>query len=124
MIDGAVQMGHARNYVTFDIVRRVLEDYFGYSISFVMNVTDVDDKIILRARRNYLLQQYRSEASQLGPDQVRGLPQQLPQKLHMKLEFFIVASIMRHRKRVRPCDLSHTSLTCTGRRCTSLPSQQ
>jgi len=51
-------MGHARNYVTFDIVRRVLEDYFGYSCLFVMNVTDVDDKIILRARRNYLLQQY------------------------------------------------------------------
>jgi cysteinyl-tRNA synthetase len=51
-------MGHARNFVTFDIVRRVLEDYFGYDCLFVMNVTDVDDKIITRARRNYLLQQY------------------------------------------------------------------
>lgn len=57
----AAHMGHARNYVTFDIVRRVLEDYFGYNCLFVMNVTDVDDKIILRARRNYLLQQYRNE---------------------------------------------------------------
>lgn len=54
-------MGHARNYVTFDIVRRVLEDYFGYQCLFVMNVTDVDDKIILRARRNYLLSQYKAE---------------------------------------------------------------
>eukprot|EP00798_Chlamydomonas_sp_ICE-L_P032698 gene32698-biopygen10730 len=50
-------MGHARNYVTFDIIRRVLEDYFGYNILYVMNVTDVDDKIILR--RNYLLAKYK-----------------------------------------------------------------
>lgn len=54
-------MGHARNYLAFDIVRRVLEDYFGYTILYVMNVTDVDDKIILRARRNYLLARYLSE---------------------------------------------------------------
>eukprot|EP00798_Chlamydomonas_sp_ICE-L_P027085 gene27085-biopygen836 len=52
-------MGHARNYVTFDIIRRVLEDYFGYNILYVMNVTDVNDKIIIRARRNYLLAKYK-----------------------------------------------------------------
>ncbi|KAL6747424.1 tRNA synthetases class I (C) catalytic domain-containing protein [Haematococcus lacustris] len=57
----SAHMGHGRNYVTFDIVRRVLEDYFGYNILYVMNVTDVDDKIILRARRNHLLQQFRSQ---------------------------------------------------------------
>lgn len=51
-------IGHARNYVTFDIIRRVLEDYFGYNVTYVMNVTDVDDKIILRARRNYLMEQF------------------------------------------------------------------
>lgn len=48
----------ARYYVTMDILRRVMEDYFGYSIEFVMNVTDVDDKIIRRARLNHLLQNY------------------------------------------------------------------
>lgn len=32
-------MGHARNYLTVDILRRVLEGYFGYNIFFVMNVT-------------------------------------------------------------------------------------
>ena len=53
-------VGHARNYLTFDIIRRVMEDYFGYNCLFVMNVTDVDDKIILRARRNYLIDQYRA----------------------------------------------------------------
>jgi len=57
----SAHMGHARNYVTFDIIRRVMEDYFGYNILYVMNVTDVDDKIILRARRNHLLAAYREE---------------------------------------------------------------
>lgn len=57
----SAHVGHARNYVTFDIVRRILEDYFGYNVVYVMNVTDIDDKIILRARRNYLLDQYKQE---------------------------------------------------------------
>jgi hypothetical protein len=61
----SAHMGHARNYVTFDVIRRVLEDYFGYNILYVMNVTDVDDKIIMRARRNYLLQQYQQEQQDL-----------------------------------------------------------
>lgn len=66
----STHMGHARNYVTFDIVRRILEDYFGYNVQYVMNITDVDDKIILRARRNYLLSQYVAQAT--DPVQVRA----------------------------------------------------
>lgn len=66
----AAHLGHARNYVTFDILRRVMEDYFGYNILFVMNVTDVDDKIILRARRNHLLEQFRKGSGDAGA--VRG----------------------------------------------------
>jgi cysteinyl-tRNA synthetase len=57
----SAHMGHARNYVTFDVLRRVMEDYFGYNILYVMNVTDVDDKIILRARRGYLVDAWRRE---------------------------------------------------------------
>lgn len=53
-------MGHARAYLTFDILRRVLEEYFGYEVEYQMNVTDIDDKIILRARRNKLLADYRA----------------------------------------------------------------
>ena len=34
-----------RNYVTQDIIRRVMTDYFGYDVHFVMNVTDIDDKV-------------------------------------------------------------------------------
>lgn len=54
----SAHLGHARNYLAFDIVRRVMEDYFGYSILYVMNITDVEDKIILRARRNHLMAAY------------------------------------------------------------------
>ncbi|KAG8711525.1 hypothetical protein FRC09_020546 [Ceratobasidium sp. 395] len=48
-------MGHARNYLTQDIIRRILTDYFGYDVHFVMNITDIDDKIIIRARHQYHL---------------------------------------------------------------------
>ncbi|KAI0471767.1 tRNA synthetases class I (C) catalytic domain-containing protein [Xylariaceae sp. FL0804] len=48
-------LGHARNYVSTDIIRRILKYYFGFNIQFVMNFTDVDDKIILKARRQRLL---------------------------------------------------------------------
>lgn len=51
-------MGHARNYVTIDINRRILQDYFNYDVTFVQNVTDIDDKIILKAREEYLLKNY------------------------------------------------------------------
>ncbi|VEU22695.1 DEKNAAC103730 [Brettanomyces naardenensis] len=51
-------MGHARNYVTIDINRRILQDYFNYNVKFVQNVTDIDDKIILKARQEYLFKQY------------------------------------------------------------------
>ena len=54
----AAHLGHARNYLAFDIVRRVLEDYFGYQILYVMNITDIEDKIILRARRNHIMAEY------------------------------------------------------------------
>ncbi|KAJ2720455.1 cysteinyl-tRNA synthetase [Coemansia sp. Benny D115] len=54
-------LGHARNYVTLDILRRIMEDYLNYDVNLVMNITDIDDKIILRARQGYLLQQYRSK---------------------------------------------------------------
>ena len=51
-------MGHARAYMAFDIVRRVLSNYFNYDVLYVMNVTDIDDKIIKRARQNNLYEQY------------------------------------------------------------------
>lgn len=61
-------MGHARNYVTQDIIRRIMTDYFGYDVHFVMNITDVDDKIILRARQNHLVDKFRADNTTLTFD--------------------------------------------------------
>ena len=43
-------LGHARAYLTFDILRKVLESYFGYKVTLVMNITDIDDKIIINSK--------------------------------------------------------------------------
>ena len=32
--------------MTQDILRRIMSDYFGYDVHFVMNVTDIDDKVL------------------------------------------------------------------------------
>jgi len=42
-------IGHARTYISFDVIRRVLSGYFGYDVTFVMNITNIEDKIIKRA---------------------------------------------------------------------------
>ncbi len=41
-------LGHARCYVSFDVIRRYFE-YAGFAVHHVQNFTDVDDKIINRA---------------------------------------------------------------------------
>lgn len=61
----ASHMGHARSYISFDILRRVLTDYFGFNVLYVMNITDIDDKIIKRARQNYLYERYVERTSSL-----------------------------------------------------------
>ena len=45
-------------FLLYLFLRRVLSDYFKYDIFYVMNITDVDDKIIKRARQNHLYQEY------------------------------------------------------------------
>lgn len=44
----SAHMGHARSYLSLDILRRVLSQYFNYDVLYVMNITDIDDKIIKR----------------------------------------------------------------------------
>ncbi|KAK5874458.1 hypothetical protein PBY51_019402 [Eleginops maclovinus] len=60
----ASHMGHARSYISFDILRRILKDYFKYDVLYCMNITDIDDKIIKRARQNHLLEQYKEKQPQ------------------------------------------------------------
>ena len=49
----AAHLGHARNYVTTDVLRRIMRDYFGFDVTFVQNVTDVDDKVGLWTMRDW-----------------------------------------------------------------------
>jgi cysteinyl-tRNA synthetase len=44
-----IHLGNARPLVVFDTVRRYLE-YRGYTVKYIQNFTDVDDKIINRAK--------------------------------------------------------------------------
>jgi cysteinyl-tRNA synthetase len=42
-------VGHAMSSIVFDVIKRYLE-YRGYQVRHVMNYTDVDDKVIMRAQ--------------------------------------------------------------------------
>jgi cysteinyl-tRNA synthetase len=42
-------LGHARCYITWDVLYRFLK-FLGYDVTYVRNVTDVDDKILNRAK--------------------------------------------------------------------------
>ena len=44
-------IGHARTFVAFDVIARYLR-FSGYDLTFVRNITDIDDKIIARANEN------------------------------------------------------------------------
>lgn len=45
-----IHVGNARSTVAFDTIRRYFE-YRGYKVAYISNFTDVDDKIINRARK-------------------------------------------------------------------------
>ncbi len=42
-------LGHARTYIVFDVVVKYLRSV-GFSVSYLLNITDIDDKIIKRAK--------------------------------------------------------------------------
>jgi cysteinyl-tRNA synthetase len=67
-------LGHARMLIVFDVVRRHLRDS-GYRVTFVRNITDIDDKIIRRAQENgepmralteRFIRAYREDCAALG----------------------------------------------------------
>jgi len=81
----ASHMGHARTFITFDILRRIMQDYFNYDVNYVMNVTDIDDKIILRARQTYLVKQKKEQSNQLNEKIVKEIEGYLLE--YMKKQF-------------------------------------
>jgi cysteinyl-tRNA synthetase len=46
---GPSHVGHAKTYTQFDFIARYLE-VSGYKVTYLQNITDVDDKIIRRSR--------------------------------------------------------------------------
>ena len=44
-------IGHGRTYISFDTIKRYLE-FKGYAVFYIQNITDVDDKIINRAKES------------------------------------------------------------------------
>ncbi len=47
-INDVPHLGHARQQITFDILRKYLS-FSGFKVNFVSNITDIDDKIINKA---------------------------------------------------------------------------
>ncbi|MEM3670415.1 MAG: cysteine--tRNA ligase [Thermoprotei archaeon] len=48
-VQGLPHVGHAKTYALYDVLARYLV-YKGFRLSYVMNITDVDDKIVSAAR--------------------------------------------------------------------------
>lgn len=48
-VQGPIHLGHARTYIFYDIVARYLS-HLGLKVEFLMNITDVDEKISAAAR--------------------------------------------------------------------------
>ncbi|MGH8276645.1 MAG: cysteine--tRNA ligase, partial [Steroidobacteraceae bacterium] len=89
-----VHIGHARMLTVFDVVSRYLR-HRGYRLTYVRNITDIDDKIIRRAGENgepiealtaRFIQAMNEDCVQLGlltPDAEPRATQYLPQIIAM-----------------------------------------
>ncbi len=53
-------LGHARNYVVFDAFAKYLKKT-GYNVFYLQNITDIDDKIIVRAKEKDLALAFEKE---------------------------------------------------------------
>jgi L-cysteine:1D-myo-inositol 2-amino-2-deoxy-alpha-D-glucopyranoside ligase len=83
-------LGHAFTYVSFDVLHRYLE-YLGYHVTYVQNLTDVDDDLLRKARElgeDYLalgnrnLTTFLAEMAALNwlpPDHLTRATQHIPQ---------------------------------------------
>ncbi|XP_067664074.1 probable cysteine--tRNA ligase, mitochondrial [Haliotis asinina] len=45
----SAHIGHASTYMRFDIIRRIMENFFDINLMVVLGITDIDDKIIDRS---------------------------------------------------------------------------
>ena len=86
-------IGNARPFIVFDVLRRWLE-HEGYRVTFVQNFTDIDDKMIHRARKDGItvkelaekfIAEYNKDADSLGirrPDAAPRATEHIPEIIH------------------------------------------
>src|SRR3954469_7838489 len=89
-----IHIGHARMLTVFDVVSRYLR-YRGFDLTYVRNITDIDDKIIRRGLENNepmeavsgrFIQAMDEDAAQLGlarPDHEPRVTQYIPEIIKM-----------------------------------------
>jgi cysteinyl-tRNA synthetase len=75
-------VGHARSYVAFDVIRRSLE-FLGFDVKYIQNFTDIDDKILDRAKEQGVkpldlsakyIEKYFHDMDALGVKRADGYP--------------------------------------------------
>jgi cysteinyl-tRNA synthetase len=75
-VQGPPHIGHARNYVTTDILRRWLE-YNDYAVTYVRNVTDIDDKVLAKSAESgepWWAIAFRNERAIAAAERLLGCP--------------------------------------------------
>ncbi|MEA4812483.1 MAG: cysteine--tRNA ligase [Anaerolineaceae bacterium] len=96
-------IGHAMSALVFDIIRRYLE-YSGYAVNFVMNYTDVDDKIINKANQTgqdpFALAQKYIDDYRADLDKLNVLPATSNPRATREMEYIqnMIAQLLEHEK--------------------------
>ena len=127
-------IGNFRTFVAVDLLYRFLRQS-GYSVRYVMNITDVDDKIIRNsARDGVTVQQFTAKYEtafiedsamiNIEPPKLVRATENIPRmKCHAVAEFRPVASLNKRQPRTRkpsPIQLPYApylSLNTSGMRC-------
>lgn len=98
-IDNLSHIGHARTFIVFDMMRNYLEAK-GYTILYATNITDINDKILSRAKSDKLYKKIQSYCEIIGKDKfIEKLPFSIyPDKLEQvvthKQNYNLIKEIM------------------------------
>lgn len=77
-----IHIGNARTFVFFDVVAKYLRSQ-GYEVDYIQNITDIDDKIIIRAKENNqeplewakeYYEKFKEDMKALGVDSPKYIP--------------------------------------------------
>jgi cysteinyl-tRNA synthetase len=84
---GDIHIGNARPVIFFDVVKRFLEA-IGYQVNYVSNITDVDDKIIEKAKAEGISEsQLTSQYIEAFVSMVKALGSDLPNSMPKATEY-------------------------------------